>query len=418
MMNIKMIYKAWYGDEEITLPMPSTWHIWIAPMHDAPDIGSERIERAFDNPIGSPTIQEIANGKETAAILVDDLSRPTPTHLLLPPLLSRLEEAGITKDSTRIIVAQGAHRPMIRQDCVKKYGERIVSSYSICNHHPYENLTFLGDGKHGRILVNRFFAEADLKVGIGSVCPHGAAGFSGGAKIVLPGVAGIDTIEANHKPLLRTAGQTTCAGVVEGNETRQEMEELARMSDLQLIINSVITSRRGIAEVFVGDMIQAHRAAVAFAKDVYATKLPDKPADVAILNAYPKDTDLSQSGCVFNVFCESGKQQLLKDGGTLIILSACSEGRGFHSLSDPGMRLYKPFHEHPSYRHFLERYNTILCSPNVNNYDVKAYYPKETVVANSWSAVLSELEKRYENPSVVIFPCAAIQLPVQRHGVE
>src|SRR5262249_20518060 len=148
--------------------------------------------RAFAEPIGSPTIAELARGKRTACIVVDDLSRPTPADRLIPFVLDELERGGVARADIRFIIGIAAHRPMTREDCVKKLGEAIVDEFDVKNHHPYENLAELGKTKFNTpVLVNADFAAADIKICIGSICPHGGPGFGGGAKLVLPGVASI-----------------------------------------------------------------------------------------------------------------------------------------------------------------------------------------------------------------------------------
>jgi len=318
---------------------------------------------------------------------------------------------GIKRENVIVIAALGAHRAMTLPDFRKKLGEDVVSSLVVYNHYAYDNLVQVGTTRVGPVKVNRFFAEAEVKLGVGCVCPHGYTGFSGGAKIVLPGVAGIDTIEANHRPHAMSEGDKSAGvGAVE-NKTRQDMEECARKVGLDLIVNVVVNSSRGIAGVFVGNPVKAHRAAVALARKVYATKLPEEPVDVAILNSYPKDTELTQSIHALNVFGRFGRAKFLKEGGTFVIVAACSEGRGFHLLADRGMRLYMPFHKSPGYKNLLERYNAIIFSANINIHDICELYPEKTFLARTWPEVVARLQSVHNNPSVAVFPCSAIQLP-------
>ena len=411
-MHVRMLWKAWYGDEELILDFPQGWNVQVAPIHDASDMGDEAIENAFENTIGSGPIAEIASGKCTVAIAVDDLSRPTQAYRLLPPILRRLGQAGIGEEDISIIAALGGHRPMTRLDFMKKIGKDTLSRILTLNHNPYENLVCMGETRRGPVMVNRFFAEAELKIGVGCVCPHDLAGFSGGAKIVLPGVAGIDTLEANHQPASVGEGDRTAGvGTIDGNETRQDMEEFARKIGFHLIVNVVVNSSRGIAGVFVGDVIEAHRAAVTFATKVYATKLPEEPVDIVVLNAYPKDAELNQSASAFNIFGSFRYDELLKEDGTIVIVAACSEGRGIHALYERGMRLYAPFQENPKLKHGLKNYRTIVFSPNLSSCDLQEWYPKETILAKSWPEVVRRLRSTYREPSVVVFPCSALQLP-------
>jgi len=413
-MNVSMLWKAWYGDEVVTLGFPDGWDVREVRMADAPSLGSDGIERAFDEPIGCPSIEEIVSGCRTVAIAIEDITRPTRTEQLLRPLLQRLNNAGIRDENIVLISALGAHRPMTRPEFVAKYGKDTVERILTYNHYPFDNLVYAGETRTGPAMVNRFFFEADAKIGVGTVFPHGHSGFSGGAKIVLPGVAGIDTICANHRGVSRGSGDKTGGiGIVEGNATRLGMEEFARQIGLSFIVNAVVNSAREIAGVFVGDVVDAHREAVKLARRTYATRLPDRLVDVAILNAYPKDTELIQSPNAFNAFGEKGESRVLNEGGTAVVMTASSEGRGLHYLYDRGMKLYTPAYEFPSHRELFRNYGTIVYSPNLSEADLWEIYPKQTKLARQWDDVIRLLEDRYECPSVAVFPFATMQFPVE-----
>ena len=412
-----MLWKAWHGDERVTLTFPEGWNVQEVRMQDAPSICDSAIEAAFDHPIGGPGLEEIVAGKRTVAIAADDITRPTRAAPLLRVLLRRLRNAGIKDEDVILIAALGAHRPMARPEFVAKYGEDIVSSILTFNHCPFDNLVYAGDTATGPAMVNRFFMEADIKIGVGSVFPHGHVGFAGGAKIVLPGVAGMDTIYANHRAVSRGEGDKTGGiGVVEGNATRLNMEEFARRIGLSLIVNCVVNSNRDLAGVFVGDVVAAHRAAVTLARRVYATHLPMTPVDVAIVNAYPKDTELNQSPNAFNAFGRRGETRVLKPGGTVVVMTACSDGRGLHYLYDRGMKLHTPAYEFPSHRKLFETYRTIVFSPNLSYPDLYEIYPRSTLLARTWEEVLSVLKGEYERPAVAVFPFATMQFPIEEAG--
>lgn len=410
--KVHLRWKAWYGDEELTLNFPLGWRIQVAQMHDAPSAGEAEIEKAFSNPVGSAPVEELASGKKSVAIAVDDLTRPTPAHQLLPPLLKRLKLAGIADRDVTIIAAVGAHRPMTRPDFVKKCGKWVVNTFFACNHNPYDSLLCIGRTGRGPITVNRIFAEADIKIGVGTVCPHGEAGFSGGAKIVLPGVAGIESLECNHRPTVEANGdKTALLGNVEANETRQDMEEFAAKVGLDFIVNVVINSRRDIADVFTGHPVLAHRAAVTRARQVYATELPEMSFDAVVVNAYPKDTELLQATNALNVLVE---REILKPGGTIVLVAACSEGRGYHALYDFGMRLYSPVHKLPKYKKLFRVYNFVIFSNGVRRPDLRGLFPNEIVLTSSWQEVLGKIRFKKVSTSVLVFPCASIQLPSQK----
>ncbi|MFC2108067.1 lactate racemase domain-containing protein [Candidatus Bipolaricaulota bacterium] len=412
-MHVRMLWKAWYGDEELVVNFPDGWDVQVARMQDAPDMEDAAIDRAFDNTIGSGSIEELSRGKRSVAIAVDDLTRPTQAARLIPPLLRRLEYAGIRRENIVIISALGGHRPMTQLDFEKKLGPGIVAAVMTRNHNLYGNLVEAGATRRGVVTVNRFFAEADVKIGVGCVCPHDLAGFSGGAKIVLPGVAGIDTLEANHRPASVGDGDKSAGvGSIEGNETRKDMEDFARKINLDLVVNVVVNSTRGIAGTFVGHVVEAHREAVALARQVYATRTPEEPVDIAVLNAYPKDTELNQSLSAFNVLGRFGEPDFLTERGTIVIIAASSEGRGVHVLYERGMKLHRYPDESPKFKGLLQqRHRIIILSPTVHQNDVLEWYPKGTLLARTWDDVLSALRRTGARPSVAVFPCSTIQIP-------
>jgi len=212
---------------------------------------------------------------------------------VLDALLDRLATAGIPPDRVRVLVAVGGHAPLRRDELLAKLGERVVATCDVYNHHPYEDLVDLGRSRSGLpIHVNRMFVEADVRLAVGSVVPHPYAGFGGGGKIVLPGLAGIDTLEMNHRPAV-TGLSGAGLGVVEGNRAREEMEEIALAAGLQAVVNIVPDARRRPVGHFYGHPVAAHRAAVALARRVFRVEV-EPGADACLLNAYPKDGEQLQ----------------------------------------------------------------------------------------------------------------------------
>ena len=404
--SVNITWRAWYGDEELALSFPDKWDIKKCAMDDAPELTEKEIKEAFEAPIATPKIRELAKGKKNAAIVFDDISRPTKGDTLLKYILKELEAGGITRDNVKIIFALGAHRPMMRDDIIKKLGEEIYYSVDCMNPYPYENLVDCGESKIGTpIKINRDFLESELKLSVSCIEPHEWAGFGGGAKNILPGVAGIETLEVNHSMMAESYQEMT--GIIEGNPLRADIEDIARMIGLHAIINVVTTSSRGIAGVFVGDMVQAHRAGVEFARKVFATEMVYEQ-DIIILNAYPKDTEILQFSNAFNVFTMA-ERDIVKKDGYIVIITACPEGRGFHSLCGHGTRLA------PSREIFGELFKGrtgIIFSPNLSRADVYTYCPESIFLFHKWEDVISLIrEKEKGTKNVAIFPTAPLQLP-------
>ncbi len=404
----KIPWAAWYGDQNLALEFPDTWDVKLFKMKDAPEISKEEIETAINNPIGTPTILKIARGKQNAVIVIEDISRPSYLEEILNIVLDQLNDAGIDDEKITIIYALGSHRPLNRQDSIKKVGLSIVERVNIENHHPYENLIFVGKSNFGTpIYLNKTYHSADVKIAIGTVIPHPLAGFGGGAKIILPGICGIQTLEENHKAGVRGIG----IGVGIVSELRKDIEDVCKKVGLDFSINIVSTMKRGIAGVFAGDFIKAHRKAMESGKLVYSTDLSsDINLDIGFFNLYPEDTELSQAIKGFNfIFSTKG---LIKRKGAVVFLTAASEGRGFHSLqAETGAKLYKNWGDFLWFKGFIKNKNFGIYSPNINKADVLHFYPPKTIFRKNFNEMITTLEDVYgKTPKVGIFPCS-IQLP-------
>jgi nickel-dependent lactate racemase len=303
----------------------------------------------------------------------------------------------------RLIVALGAHRPMLRHELVAKLGATAVRELDIEQHHPYENLVDLGTSSRGiPIRLNKTFCEADLKISVGSVLPHPYMGFGGGAKIVVPGLAGIETLQANHQPAVTGISGGLCTADV---DARHEVEEIALKAGLTFSCNAVVNDQRKIAGLFCGHPVAAHRQAVAFCRDVYATPVNGARHDVICLNAYPKDTELLQVGNALNCYRTTSTPPL-KAAGTILITACCSTGRGYHSLHGKGMRLYRP----PARKDYLGDHGIVVFSPNLSPRDFPVSFWPEYEFFRNWDDVTAHLARRHPGASVGVFPTAPLQI--------
>ncbi|RKU07614.1 hypothetical protein C6503_24315 [Candidatus Poribacteria bacterium] len=292
--------RAWYGDEELTLNFPTGWEVEVLGPKDAPVLSDTQIEQAFAEPIGTPRISELAKAKKSAAIVVDDLSRPTPAAKVIPVLLRELAGAGVPKSEIRFVVGGGSHRPLTAEEVAKKIGAGVAAEYEATSHDFMSgDLRALGNLSNGMpIYLNRVVADADFKICLGGIYPHGSVGFGGGAKLVVPGIAGFATMFYFH-----TFSPGRGHAVIErkGSEPdhRDFAEEVAGVLGLDVIVNTVLNSRREICGLFVGDFVQAHRQGAHFALDTYGTEIPEtsrKETDLVVLNCYPLDSDPIQTG--------------------------------------------------------------------------------------------------------------------------
>jgi nickel-dependent lactate racemase len=352
------------------LPVPRGWRLCELRMTDGPALPEDEIERALDAPVDAPSIPTLAAGKRKAAIAIDDITRPTNTAPLLRLLIDRLTQAGLSHDDVTIIVATGAHRRATPRDLELKVGRDLLGRVRVISHDPGGDLCATGVALGGvPVRINREFAAADLRMGIGAVMPHPFAGFSGGGKIVVPGLADLDVLARTHKFALM--GFTSGSGNLD-NRFRGEMEQAVREIGLHWTVNIVVNSRRETAVVAAGDLVTAHRSAAAAAQRLGATAAPVGPLDALLLNAYPKDGELLQIESAL-VTLRNGMLPWLAPSAPVILMGACPEGLGHHGLFAPGGRLSRV----PSPKTFLAARKLWVFAPGVTEAEVRSVFAEQ-----------------------------------------
>jgi nickel-dependent lactate racemase len=280
-----------------------------------------RIAEALESPIGCPKVKELARGAKSVLIISDDYTRQTPVREIIPLLASSLADAGVDRQNIRILVALGTHRPMTESEKLAKFGEDICHRYQIINHdwQDEENLVSVGHTSSGtEVKVNRLLVESDLVIGLGQVVPHRIAGYSGGAKIVLPGVCGAAASAYTHWAGGLLPGEQVL-GICD-NPIRREMNEAGSLAGLRFIVNAVCDPEGRPVDVFAGDPVEAHQRASELAREVFGVKVPE-PADIVIVDSFPKDIELWQAAKALY----SG-EIMVKPGGVIILVSPCTEG--------------------------------------------------------------------------------------------
>jgi len=406
--EFKFPWAAWREPEYFTAKFPDTWDVSICRMKgaDYPEISSDDIKKAILNPIGTPKLSEIARGKKSAVIVVDDMTRTTQAAKILPHVFEELEKADIGKEKIKILLAIGAHRPMNKRDCELKLGKQIADNYSIENHHPYLNLVNLGESKIGTpIEINKTYHESEVKIAVGGVIPHPLAGFGGGAKIVLPGVCGIRTLESNHSAGMRGVG----AGLGRMTEIREDIEDIADTVGLDFSINVIMNEIGNSTAVFAGHYRNAHRRTMEVAKEVYKTQLTHDN-QICFFNAFPEDSELNQALKCLNILMLA-PTALLERKGSIVFMSSSYEGRGYHSLiAETGAKLYSNYGDMVIWKAFVKKRNVFYFSPNVSESDLYHFFPENVTLIKKWDDLILELEKLHgTNPKACIVP-TSIQL--------
>jgi len=280
----------------------------------------EIIQQGLDSPIREKRIEEVARRAKNALILVDDYTRITPVRRVLPRVLERLASSGLPKSRIRILVALGMHRRMTDAEVRDRFGEEIARDYEIIMHDPSdEEIMDIGYTDSGiRICVNPLILEAGLILGVGRIAPHGVAGYSGGSKIILPGVAGVETIGAIHwASTLRSMDEILG---VRDSAIRQEMDAIAFRVGSLYIVNVVQNPDGGVVGLFAGDFEEAHRRGAELAERVYGVRIP-RTFPIVIADAYPAEADLWQAAKAVYA------SELVVDyDGVIILVARCRFG--------------------------------------------------------------------------------------------
>lgn len=415
-----------YGGQVRTVTVPEEWLGVVVHPEPVPPAGEAAtlVANALSRPIGVPPLREWVQPGRTVAIIVDDYTRKTPVSQILPPVLDELDRGGVDRERIRVVVALGTHRPMTHDELVTKLGAEVVERYGVINGlgEGGAEAVYVGTSSRGiPAWVHRTVVEADLRIGLGMITPHMDAGFSGGAKIILPGVCGEETVNAFHAASAFLP--VNQLGNVD-SPLRQNLEEfVAERVPLHFIVNVVITLEGQVFQCVAGDPVQAHRVGVRYAKAVFGVPI-DRRYPVVIANSYPYDIDLWQS--FKGAFCGD---LMVADGGTLIWVTAAPEGNSTYPLvptyaGRDGQELIREIQEGRAgdpkqavagvqFAMLKGRFELALVSTGLTGADARAmgiaYYPS---VEEALTMAVERLPVSERKRSVAVIPQAGIVLPV------
>jgi len=335
-----------YGRSGLNVELPDERLIGplaIRPAAPLPD-EARAVAEALARPIGTRPLAEVARGRKNACVVICDITRPVPNHILLPPMLRILEEQGIARKDIHILVATGLHRPNEGAELLEMVGPEIVKNYRIENHHG-KNLDeheYLGTTPNGvPAWIDKRYVHADLKITTGLIEPHLMAGYSGGRKVICPGIAALETVKVWHGPRFLEHPRADC-GYLEGNPVHEENTRIAKMAGCDFIVNVCIDGQRRITWVGAGHMEEAWLQGVRFVENVVRVPVPTA-CDVVVTSAagYPLDTTWYQA-----IKGLTGCLPIVKEGGTIVLAASLTEGIGSpefqHLLSDnPDLKAFK-----------------------------------------------------------------------------
>ena len=303
------------------------------------------VRKSMENPIGSPRLRELAKGKRRVTVIASDHTRPVPSRVIIPQMLAEIR-AGNPDAEITILVATGLHRATTRDEIAAKFGDAVASDERIVVHDCDDSSNLVDIGtlpSGGKLVVNRIAAEADLLVSEGFIEPHFFAGFSGGRKSVLPGIASRATVMYNHNSAF-IAHPKARTGVVEGNPIHRDMLFAARAAKLAFVVNTVIDANHDPIFSVAGDCEEAHRAGREFLTS--KCQVDAVPADIAVSTngGYPLDQNIYQS-----VKGMTAAEATVKPGGVIVMFSKATDGHG-------GASFHRTFRDEPDLNRMMDTF--------------------------------------------------------------
>lgn len=337
-----------YGRTGLEAELPDRPGLRKLAYKDAPPLPNPDavVREVIAQPTGTRPLAELARGCQDACIVICDITRPVPNELILRPMLQTLEAAGIPRNKILILIATGLHRPTEPHELIEIVGAEIASGYRIEDHHGQvrDEHTYLGESPRGvPIWIDSRYVAAELKITVGLIEPHLMAGFSGGRKLICPGIAALETIKVWHGPDFLEHPNADC-GILEGNPVHEENTWIARRAGCDFIVNVVIDAQRRPLKFVAGDMEAAFLEGVAFVREVVRDTIPE-PVDIVVTSCagYPLDTTFYQA-----VKGLTGALPIVKQGGTIILAASLSEGIG-------SPQFQQLFRENASLEGFVDR---------------------------------------------------------------
>jgi nickel-dependent lactate racemase len=406
--TVKLPQLSWYGVKDLDINFPEDWQVEVCKMagYDRQGLPPAEIRGAIRNPLGVQPIRTLARGKKQVVVIFDDIQRSTRVAGIVPFILEELAEAGIPDSNVRFIGATGCHAAMNRVDFVKKLGEDVLRRFPVFSHNAFGNCVKIGTTRYGTdILANAEVMGCDLKIAVGGVVPHRDAGFSGGAKIVLPGICAFETNQAFHRfasEYRQKNNLPPARGSIENNPLRMNMDEAAKMVGLDIKIDVLTNGCGETVAVYAGKPEMAFEAAVKDARPHYLSARA-REQDVVVVNAFSKVGE-------FESALEVAFPALRKEGGDVVLVGNSPGGHVAHYLFGSWGTFKRPGQmEHslpPMVKHLyvLNEYPDLSIRGHFGN-------PEKVSLISSWAEVLASLKKSYSGPArAAVYPSADIML--------
>ncbi len=319
-----------YGRTGLTVHLPDEWDVTVVEPRFVEALPDPRqaLRQALRSPVGAPPLSQVVKPSDSVGIVFSDVTRPTPNHLILPAVLDELNY--VPRSRITLFNALGTHRPNTEAELGGMLGPEVTAGYRIVQNDAFDPSTQVRLGTSGQgheVWLNRELVECDVKVLTGFIEPHFFAGFSGGGKAVMPGMAGLQTVLGNHDARMISHPKATW-GITWGNPIWEEIREVAHQVGRSFLVNVALNRDKEITAVFAGDPDAAHEVGCAFVRETAMVPVPH-PFDVVITSnsGYPLDLNLYQA-----VKGMSAAAQVVRDGGAIIIAADCWDGIPDHGL--------------------------------------------------------------------------------------
>ena len=283
--------------------------------------GADAVIHALNNPIGSAPLRQLVAPGQKVAIITSDISRPLPSYDILPSVLDELYAAGISRENITVVFALGSHRKHTEEEKLHLAGARAYNEVRCIDSDPADCVHMGTTSRGTPVDITRSVAEADFRICLGNIEFHYFAGYSGGAKAIMPGVSTPAAIQQNHRMMV---SQDACAGKLAGNPIREDIEEAGSICGIHFIVNAVLDEHKKIVYAVAGDVTEAHRVGCAYLDQMYRKPIPQQ-ADIVLVSqgGAPKDANLYQTQKALD-----NAKHAVKKGGTIILIGACQEGLG------------------------------------------------------------------------------------------
>ncbi|MBQ6735383.1 MAG: nickel-dependent lactate racemase [Lachnospiraceae bacterium] len=403
------------GTQTLTVPDKNLLQV-LGPNQVAYDLkGEAEVKRALEAPVGTPALKDIVHPGEKIIIITSDISRPMPTHVVMPALLDALYAAGCKREDITLMFALGSHRPQTEEEKRKLAGDRAYEEIRCIDSDP-DDCVHLGSTPHGTpIDISRAVVEADRRICLGNIEYHYFAGYSGGIKAVFPGCSTREAIQANHSMMVEDAA---CAGNLDHNPVRDDLEEMTKYLKVDFILNVVLDEHKQIVKAVAGDIVKAHREGCKFLDTMYRVEIPSR-AEIVVVSqgGAPKDLNLYQTQKALD-----NAKHAIADDGVIVLAGSCKEGLGEKTFEtwlteakapdDLIERVRKDFklggHKAAAIAMVLKRAKIFLVSDMEDDFVRTLFMEPYPSVQAAFDAALAE---KGEDARVIVMPYGGSTLP-------